>query len=216
MDALAPVLFILFIVVFFGGIIWLALHFGRKQANKTWDHYVRLGQQFGITVMKPNIGYFMPPLARLEGTYRSIVLSLHTEKRRSGKNTYVYTVMNIRLFGNPGFEFKLVKEGFFQKIGKAFGMQDIQIGNETFDKLFVLKSPDENRARQIFDMMFCNKLVENEKSIRSAITLNNGVMHYEEMMMMNSEDNLNRISTVINLCTEIAEKITNGGQRARY
>lgn len=205
----------LFIAVF-GGIIWLALYFGKKQANKTWDHYVRLGQMLGINVVKPTIGYFMPPMARLEGPFRGLYLSIHTEKRRSGKHTYIYTVLNLRLSANPGFEFRLIKEGFFQKIGKAFGMQDIQTGNEAFDKAFVLKSADQHRALQVFDMMLCNKLVEHEGTIRSTISLANGTIHYEEMMMVNSESNLNRVAFLTQICTEIAEKITGGGQRVRY
>lgn len=211
MDALVPILIIVFLV----GVVWLAFVFAKKQSEKNWNHYVRLGQAFGITVVKPKIGYFMPALPRLEGTFRNTVLSIYTDRRGSGKHTHYYTVINIRLWANPGFEFRLTKEGFFQKIGKAFGMQDIQVGNEVFDKAFVLKSPDENRARQVFDIMLCNKLAEHEKQIRSAISLNQGIMHYEEMVIVNSDEMINRVNLIVNLSIEIAEKISGGGQRVR-
>lgn len=216
MDAIGPIVIIMIFVGVFGGIIFLAFYFGKRQAEKNWDYFIRLGQAMNIPVTKPKIGYWMAPLGRLRGNYRNMDLNIYTDKRHSGKNTYYYTVIRLHLPANPGFEFQLAKENFFRKIGKAFGMQDIQTGNETFDKAFVLKSKDEQRALMVFDFMLTNHLGTYEDALHSTVFLENSVIHYEEMVMISNEETLRRVQAVSNLCVDIAEKILSSGHRSRY
>jgi len=54
-------------------------------------------------------------------------------------------------FRNPDrFRFAIHEEGFFDDLGKFFGMQDIEIGYPDFDKAFIIKTNDKSRVRTIF------------------------------------------------------------------
>lgn len=196
------------------GVIALAFWFQRKQMHATWDHFILLGQQFGITVVKPQIGFFGSKLARLNGPIRSTQLEIYTERRGSGKHTYYYTIINLRLPVNPMVEFKLAKEGFFQKIGKALGMQDIPTGNDAFDKAFVLKSSQPDRVLQFFDLHTTNFLASQENVLRSAITLRGNELHYEEQTMITNADRLAHITAVTNVVLYLGEKVVGRGARA--
>jgi hypothetical protein len=213
---MGPAIAIILAVALFGGILWLALHFNRKNTDKTWNNFIRLGEQIGIQVQKPELSIWNPKLAQMDGNYKGFRTHVYTKRVQSGKHTYYYTEFNIYLPNNDGFTLRLVKEGFFQKIGKAFGGQDIQIGEPDFDKAFVLKSSDENRARQIFDLNTTNLLLSNKENISSSFELNNGFLHYSEQIMLSNEKHLPRYAQMIAIGGELAARITGGGQRARY
>ena len=48
------------------------------------------------------------------------------------------------------FKFALHKEDFLDEIGKFFGMQDVKLGYEDFDKHVVVKTNDEARIKALF------------------------------------------------------------------
>jgi len=51
---------------------------------------------------------------------------------------------------NPGrFRFALSREGLLSRIGKLLGMEDIQVGDEAFDRAFVVKSNQPDRVREL-------------------------------------------------------------------
>ena len=66
----------------------------------------------------------------LYGFYRQILYYLHSPAGA---------------FVDPeGFRFTVYRKGIFSDIGKWFGMQDIEIGDEDFDRDFILKSNQES------------------------------------------------------------------------
>src|SRR6185295_6856158 len=98
-------------------------------------------------------------------------LIIHLENHRRGKNSYCFTHIEIK-FSNPsGFTFQLILEGIFQRIKKIFGAQDIQTGNEEFDKHFVLKSNNEGQALKIFDAKLCEDILNRFYTLKSDIKL---------------------------------------------
>jgi hypothetical protein len=52
--------------------------------------------------------------------------------------------------------------------------------------------------------------------IRSAIRLRNNHFHYEEQLVITSDETLERMVTVTNTIINLAERINGGGGRARY
>jgi hypothetical protein len=59
------------------------------------------------------------------------------------KNEVQYTDIILMLEKPLGFGLKITPEGFFSKIGKAFGMQDMQLGDLEFDSKYIIKSDNE-------------------------------------------------------------------------
>ena len=51
---------------------------------------------------------------------------------------------------NPGgFRFTIYRKSIFSGIAKAFGMQDIEIGDSPFDDDFIIKGTDESQVRAL-------------------------------------------------------------------
>lgn len=63
---------------------------------------------------------------------------------------YATTIFSAPLRNRDGFRFALHEEGFFDDLGKLFGMQDVQIGYPEFDDRLIIKTTDESRVRTIF------------------------------------------------------------------
>lgn len=55
-----------------------------------------------------------------------------------------------KLPADNDFKFALHKEDFLDEIGKFFGMQDVKLGYEDFDRHVVVKTNDEARIKQLF------------------------------------------------------------------
>jgi hypothetical protein len=67
-------------------------------------------------------------------------------------NVYIpYTRLRAPFLNKDGLRFALAREGFFQRLGKRFGLQDIQIGDKAFDDRFLIKGNDECQIRRLFD-----------------------------------------------------------------
>jgi hypothetical protein len=49
------------------------------------------------------------------------------------------------------FRFAIYRKSFFSEIAKWFGMQDIVVGDPTFDEAFIIKGNDERKVRALFD-----------------------------------------------------------------
>ena len=62
---------------------------------------------------------------------------------------YEITRFISRLPGTNDFKFALHKEDFLDEIGKFFGMQDVKLCYEDFDKHVVVKTNDEARTKQL-------------------------------------------------------------------
>lgn len=195
------------------GLMVFGFRQNRKISNRNWDYFVRYAETFRIRIDKPEIGFFTSAMPQFMGDYGNVRLDIRSERRSSGKHTHYYTVINIYLRGANEFQVKVVKQGLLQKIGKALGMQDIITGNEEFDQKFILKSNDEERARQIFDFRFTNEFLAIENQLRGRIRLKNNSIHYEEMLRLDSENHLQRMIAITHVCVKLAEKAGSHGGR---
>jgi hypothetical protein len=59
------------------------------------------------------------------------------------------TYFNVTRPGRLPFDMKVWREHVLEKIGKAVGNQDIEVGDEAFDKAFLVRGNDASKARAI-------------------------------------------------------------------
>jgi hypothetical protein len=117
--------------------------------NKTNYQLRQLAETLGLAVtgggpMFPKVeflGFLKQPL-RLEGRHRGIHLQVYHYTVRSGESSTTYATVRAKIENDKDLEFKFSKEGFFSRIGKSLGMQDVSTGDERFDRLFILKCSD--------------------------------------------------------------------------
>ena len=74
-------------------------------------------------------------------------MTLDTHTVSSGKSSTTYTRLRAPFMNADGLQFTVYDESIFSPIGKLFGMQDIQLGDEAFDNRFVVQGNNEEKMR---------------------------------------------------------------------
>jgi hypothetical protein len=99
-------------------------------------------------------------------THGAWTVTLDNYAVSTGKVTVVYTRMRAPYVNPTGFRFKVYRTGLFSEAGKWFGMQDIEVHVEPFDRDFIIKGTDENKVRELFSSPKIRELVARQKDIQ--------------------------------------------------
>ena len=67
-------------------------------------------------------------------------VTLDTHTVSTGKSSATFTRMRAPFVNPGGFRFRIYRKGIFTGLGKMLGMQDIEIGDPSFDDEFVVQS----------------------------------------------------------------------------
>jgi hypothetical protein len=86
---------------------------------------------------------------KVEATHGEWTVTLDTYVVSTGKTVVVFTRMRAPYVNPNGFRFTIYRRGVFSDIAKRFGMQDIEIGDEAFDRDFIVKASDESQVRSL-------------------------------------------------------------------
>ena len=123
------------VIAVIGGVIALiawGAH-SQKKIRENWALFARKnGLQSQGNANRPTIQGWMGP----------VYITLNTVVRGSGKNRTTYTQHHCTINAPMPGGIVLYKEGFFSKVGKVFGGQDVQIGDAALDNAFVIKAQD--------------------------------------------------------------------------
>ena len=104
---------------------------------------------------------------------------------------YEITRFISRLPGTNDFKFALHKEDFLDEIGKFFGMQDIKLGYDDFDKHVVVKTNDEARTKQLFADEQLRSFV---LAIEDDFTLSLSTSHLEKVLALEIEKGITDVA----------------------
>ncbi|MEW6469309.1 MAG: hypothetical protein AB1458_10305 [Bacteroidota bacterium] len=208
-DTSGPVVAIILMALFLVLIIWLAVWLVRRQNKKAWLQVGQLADAMGIPFEgrddKKNYRHY----PSLNGLYQRRKVSIHSETRGSGKSKHVVTILRVYCNTHGSNTLTVWKEGFFSKIGKAFGMQDIQTGWSDFDKAFVLRSNNPDFALRLFNQGVCNKFLDTAPFIWANIYFNNNCFEYAETSLILNEKIRIRYLNVCELLVYLSEKSEN-------
>ncbi|WP_224243050.1 hypothetical protein [Hyalangium gracile] len=83
---------------------------------------------------------------RIEGSYEGYQLTLETQRRGGGKQSYTVTVLRLSVGDSLPPDFSLEREGLGDKILKVLGSKDAELGDPEFDKRFSLANLSEETA----------------------------------------------------------------------
>jgi hypothetical protein len=126
MNQLFVLLIIAGMVLFMGIAVYFAMKMHRAQVAAWAEFAQRHGMQSrGL---------------KIDGSYEGYPLTVETQSRGSGKNSYTVAVLHLSLESALPTEFSLEREGLGDKILRFFGKEDAQIGDADFDKHFDLKN----------------------------------------------------------------------------
>ena len=127
------------VIAFLGGfialIVW-AVKYGKKVNKRRQALFEDFANRKGLTYTSTKM--FMNNINRAEGDLHGSQFIMYEKMVGSGKNRHLATFME---FNNSPltFDFKIGKEHLFSKAGKMLGWKDIEMGDEAFDKRFLLK-----------------------------------------------------------------------------
>jgi hypothetical protein len=84
---------------------------------------------------------------RISGTYRGVRVSISTETHSSNSGSHTETVIKAYYAKPLPFDLHLGREGVGARIAKAFGGQDVEVGDAEFDAAVRVKTGDADAAR---------------------------------------------------------------------
>ena len=119
-----------------------------------------------------NGSFFKSPRIEYKHKYWTIYLDTYTVS--TGKSTITYTRMRAPFINTKKFNFKIYRRGLTSNIGKAFGIQDIEIGYDYFDNDYIIKGNDEILLRRLFQNHNIRNLIEKQSRILLEIKDNEG------------------------------------------
>ena len=146
------IFFLIFLIVI--AVIGFSI-FHSKQVSEAWSEAAR---SLGLGYDAGGFG----SSRKITGKHEGHVVVVDTFTRSHGKSSTTYTRYSVMHARPLGLGLNLRREGFFTGVAKAFGAQDIQIGDPAFDSLMLIKGADHqavinfltperrNRIRQAF------------------------------------------------------------------
>ena len=102
---------------------------------------------------------------KVQGTHGSWTITLDTYTVSTGKSSTTYTRMRAPFVDSDGFRFTVYRKGIFSDMGKRLGMQDIEIGDEAFDRDFILKSNQESKLRELLGSPKMRELIRQQPQV---------------------------------------------------
>lgn len=87
---------------------------------------------------------------KISGNYGNNFVEIYTETRGSGKSKSTYTIIFLKAKQPLAFKMEITPQGIFQGLFiKLFKMEDIQVGDEKFDKRFVIKGDNPEEIKKL-------------------------------------------------------------------
>lgn len=141
MENFTPILAFLLVSLVVGGVVAIVLAASasrRKQLNAAFG---ALARQYSGTFHEG--GWFGRPSVAFEHQGNWVRVDIYST---GGKHPTHYTQVHIG-WPEPAFRMEVYPEGFFQRVGKFLGMQDVQIGSPQFDRDYIVTTNDPARLR---------------------------------------------------------------------
>jgi hypothetical protein len=96
-------------------------------------------------------------------------LTLDTYAVSTGKSVVVFTRMRAPYVNPDGFRFTIYRKGVFSELAKRLGMQDVSVGDEAFDKDFIIKGTDEGKLRDLFGNARIRELLAKQPEVHFTV-----------------------------------------------
>jgi hypothetical protein len=126
----------------------MAITIGVKQSKKTNEAWAAVARQLQLVFQSGQI--FSRP--RISGIHKGCSVLVTTFSKGSGKNQTTYTRFRVSYPHSLDLGLRLTKQGMLSGIGKFFGTQDIEVGDEGFDDAVVVKGRDPERVKEFLTL----------------------------------------------------------------
>lgn len=133
--------------------------------------------------------------------------------------TREYTRVRASYFSTDDFHFSIYPKGCFSRLGVLLGMQDLNIGAPSFNRLFVVKGSDETRLQNLLRSPAIHESMQREPRLSLTRKSDNrwvfrklpkgmGELHLEVDERIEDVDRLKSLTT---LASELLDELTSLG-----
>jgi len=113
----------------------------RVQSSRTNETYRRMAAQYGGRC-SPG-GWFGRPSLRFVRNGAYVLVDIYST---GGKHPRYYTQLHVS-WPDPHLRLEVFPEGIWSRVGRFFGMEDIQIGSRLFDEQYIIRGSDHQEVR---------------------------------------------------------------------
>jgi hypothetical protein len=106
---------------------------------------------------------------KVQAAHGEWTVTLDSYAVSTGKVTIVYTRLRAPFVNTEGFRFNIYRRTFFSGVAKKLGMQDVEVGDEEFDREFIVKGNDEGKLRSLLSNEKLRKLIAAQPSISFSV-----------------------------------------------
>jgi hypothetical protein len=200
---------VILVLVFLGFIALIVLLFRWviNQNKKKVLLYTAFAQKHGLQLETKK--YLTAKLNDMLGEIDGYTISITEKMVGHGKNQQVWTTLNIA--PSPfDFEFKIGKEHLFSKLGKGLGFKDVEVGDEKFDKRFLLKSKEPDKLKMLVDYNIQSELKAIDKDLRASIYGKSNSVEYSFTPPLMKQPQFDSFEKVMMLMIKLCEKSKGG------
>lgn len=202
------------------GFIALMVYWQLKRAEKLRELFKALAPRLGLNFVegqnlpgarplkpgaKPNAfaSFLLKTLSpwRMEGQRQGAGVLIFSERRGSGKNATTYTIVRAEHPEPAAGTLRVYHEGGFEKFTKSvFNLQDVQIGDEQFDKSFMVEAADPVHAKLFLTPERRERLLAVQKQT-GGIVLTDKHVQFEKPGLITDEQ---KLRTILEAVTSVA------------
>lgn len=206
METFIPILMIGGFFAIGAGIVYFAMKYETKKRAEVASQYQVLAEKFGLD--------FVPEVKKLlwNYTYPMVVgqidgfdIKLYSYLT-GGKNKTRYTQLIIHsnsIIPN----FRILKEGIFQKIGKKFGGQDIEIGDDLLDREMVFKCDEPDRLKTALHPDNRQLLTFLSPRLAGALQVKNSTFTYQKINHIDTEEERKTMESILVFAIKVMKEM---------
>ena len=148
------------------------------------------------------------------------IITLDTYTEGAGNTNTTYTRLRVPYFNPEGFRFEIYRSTIFTEIGKALGMEDIEVGHPGFDGDFVIKGNAPQRVRRLLHNRKIRELIDAQPRIHLSVKGHDGLfdrkfpagvdeLHFQSAGTIKD---LRQLRTLFDLFAEVLQQICHEGK----
>lgn len=189
-------IFILLVVVAVAVVIPVVITYNKK-TNEAWASAARkLRLRFTPAAFGQR--------RRMEGEHRGMRVTVDTYTQSHGKSSTTYTRFRVGYPQPLGLDLNLTPEGLFSGLKKAFGSQDIETGDKTFDDAVLVKG---RNTRRVVEFLTPARRVRVSRFLKShkGATIRDDEIRWKRTGLIRTPDG---IVAVVQRITDLARCLT--------
>lgn len=143
-------------------------------------HKKKVQEAWASIAAKYRMKYTGTARTGMSGNINGIFCNINTVTRGSGKNRSTYTVYTAYIGTALPGGLSLTREGFFSKVGKMFGGQDIQTGDRRLDASLIIKGQDVSGIIRLLNIAQVRDALMYFVARHPGMVLTGGSLYFEE------------------------------------